>query len=85
MKKTIIISTIVGILCFVLGTMSGWHGCMSYNRSNKTEIIKAQDAALKAADKVMDNNQLFDTDGSDAMVNYLDLASKVDSLYKLEN
>lgn len=85
MKKTIIISTIVGILCFVLGTMSGWHGCMSYNRSNKTEIVKAQDAALKAADKVMDNNQLFDTDGSDAMADYLQKAAVVDSLNNLEN
>lgn len=85
MKKIIIISTIVGILCFVLGTMSGWHGYMSYNRSNKTEIVKAQDAALKAADKVMDNNQLFDTDGSDAMADYLQKAAVVDSLNNLEN
>lgn len=78
-------STAICVLCFVLGVLSGWHGCMSYNRSNKIEIVKAQHAALDAADKVMDNNQLFDTDGSDAMVKYLDLASKVDSLYKLEN
>ena len=49
----------------------------------KTELVKAQEAALDAADKVMDNNQLFDTDGSDAMVKYLDLAHKVDSLYQL--
>ena len=83
MKKSIMISTAICVLCFVLGVLTGWHGCMSYNRSNKTEIVKAQDAALKAADKVMDNNQLFDTDGSDAMVKYLDLAHKVDSLYQL--
>ena len=76
-------STAICVLYFVLGTLSGWHGCMSYNRSNKIEIVKAQDAALKAADKVMDNNQLFDTDGSDAMVKYLNLAHKVDSLYQL--
>ena len=49
----------------------------------KTELVKAQEVALDAADKVMDNNQLFDTDGSDAMVKYLDLAHKVDSLYQL--
>ena len=83
MKKAIMISTAICVLCFVLGVLSGWHGCMSYSRLNKTEIVKAQDAALKAADKVMDNNQLFDTDGSDAMVKYLDLAHKVDSLYQL--
>lgn len=85
MKKIIIISTIVGVLCFVLGTMSGWHGCMSCNRSNKIEIVEAQDAALKAADKVMDNNQLFDTDGSDEMADYLQKAAVVDSLNNLEN
>lgn len=84
MKKAIMFSTAICVLCFVLGTLSGWHGCMSYNRSNKIEIVKAQDAALKAADKVMDNNQLFDTDGSDAMVDYLNKASVVDSLNKLE-
>ena len=84
MKKAIMFSTAICVLCFVLGVLSGWHGCMSYNRLNKTEIVKAQNAALKAADKVMDNNQLFDTDGSDAMVDYLNKASVVDSLNKLE-
>ena len=84
MKKAIMFSTAICVLCFVLGVLSGWHGCMSCNRLNKTEIVKAQNAALKAADKVMDNNQLFDTDGSDAMVDYLNKASVVDSLNKLE-
>lgn len=85
MKKTIMFSTSICVLCFVLGTLSGWHGCKSYNRSNKIEIVKAQDAALKAADKVMDNNQLFDTDGSDAMADYLQKAAVVDSLHDLGN
>lgn len=85
MKKTIIISTLICVLCFVLGMSAGWHGCISYNRSNKIEIVKAQDAALKAADKVMDNNQLFDTDGSDAMADYLQKAAIVDSLHNMGN
>lgn len=50
----------------------------------KTELVNAQRAALDAADHVMGENELFDTDGSDAMVKYLDLAHKVDSLYQLE-
>lgn len=50
----------------------------------KTELVKTQEAALDAADYVMDKNELFDTDGSDEMVKYLDLAHKVDSLYQLE-
>lgn len=49
----------------------------------KTELVDAQRNALDAADHVMDQNELFDTDGSDAMVKYLDLAHKVDSLYQL--
>ena len=49
----------------------------------KTELINAQRAALDAADHVMGQNELFDTDGSDVMVKYLDLANKVDSLYQL--
>lgn len=49
----------------------------------KTELVDAQRAALDAADHVMGQNELFDTDGSDVMVKYLDLAHKVDSLYQL--
>ena len=49
----------------------------------KTELVNAQRAALDAADRVMGQNELFDTDGSDVMVKYLDLAHKVDSLYQL--
>lgn len=49
----------------------------------KTELVDAQRAALDAADHVMDQKELFDTDGSDVMVKYLDLAHKVDSLYQL--
>lgn len=94
MKKIIITSTVCAIIAFIAGVLTGYHGCESkYSliKANantipyKIEVIKAQRAALKAADKVMDSNQLFDTDGSDIMVNYLDLASKVDSLYSLEN
>ena len=85
MKKIIIISTACTVIAFIAGVLTGFHGCESKYSLNKIEVINAQHAALDAADKVMDNNQLFDTDGSDAMVKYLDLASKVDSLYKLEN
>lgn len=49
----------------------------------KTELVDVQRAALDAADHVMGQNELFDTDGSDVMVKYLDLAHKVDSLYQL--
>ena len=49
----------------------------------ENSALLAQEAALDAADHVMGKNELFDTDGSDEMVKYLDLAHKVDSLYQL--
>lgn len=99
MKKFIPAFIVSIVVVFVAGCQCGYHGCeskyrvinanadtvhikLSSLRSN--ELIKAQEAALKAADKVMDNNQLFDTDGSDAMADYLHKASVVDSLSKLE-
>lgn len=47
----------------------------------KRELVNAQAKALNLADSVMDNNQLFDADGSDTMADYLNAAAKVDSLY----
>lgn len=37
--------------------------------------------ALKMADEIMDNNELWDTDGSDAMADYLDLRQQIDSSF----
>ena len=94
MKKVIITSTVCAIIAFVAGVLTGYHGCESkydlvlanYNTiPYKIELIKAQRAALDAADNVMDNHQLFDTDGSDTMAKYLHKAAIVDSLYSLEN
>ena len=91
--RRIILSIVVLVCGFVAGYCTGKENGKNIILSQykllhndyyaKTELIKAQEAALDAADKVMDNNQLFDTDGSDAMVKYLDLAHKVDSLYQL--
>lgn len=92
MKKVIIISTVCVISAFIAGVLTGYHGCESkyrlvianYNTiSYKIELIKAQEAALDAADHVMGENNLFDTDGSDNMANYLEKVSVVDSLYNL--
>ena len=89
----IILSIVVLVCGFVAGYCTGkengkniilsQYKLLHNDYDSKTELVKAQEAALDAADKVMDNNQLFDTDGSDAMVKYLDLAHKVDSLYQL--
>ena len=91
--RRIILSIVVLVCGFVAGYCTGkengkniilsQYKLLHNDYDSKTELVKAQEAALDAADKVMDNNQLFDTDGSDAMVKYLDLANKVDSLYQL--
>ena len=91
--RRIILSIVVLVCGFVSGYCTGkengkniilsQYKLLHNDYDSKTELVKAQEAALDAADKVMDNNQLFDTDGSDAMVKYLDLAHKVDSLYQL--
>ena len=78
------------VACYCTGKENGKNIILSqykllHNDYNaKTEIVKAQEAALDAADHIIGENELFDTDGSDAMVKYLDLAHKVDSLYQLE-
>lgn len=93
MKKVIITSTVCAIIAFVAGVLTGYHGCESKydlieaNANTipyKIEVINAQRAALNAADHVMGEHNLFDTDGGDTMTKYLDLAHKVDSLYQLE-
>ena len=91
--RRIILSIVVLVCGFVAGYCTGkengkniilsQYKLLHNDYDSKTELVKAQESALDAADKVMDNNQLFDTDGSDAMVKYLDLAHKVDSLYQL--
>ena len=91
--RRIILSIVVLVCGFVVGYCTGkengkniilsQYKLLHNDYDAKTELVKAQEVALDAADKVMDNNQLFDTDGSDAMVKYLDLAHKVDSLYQL--
>lgn len=92
MKKFIPAFIVSTIVAFVVGCQCGYHGCESkYSviKANantipyKIEVINAQRAALDAADKVMEKNELFDTDGSDTMAKYLELAHKVDSLYQL--
>ena len=94
MKKIIIISTVCAIIAFIAGVLTGYHGCESKYRlikanvntmPYKIELIKAQEAALDAADHVMGEHELFDTDGGDNMANYLHKVAIVDSLYDLEN
>ena len=91
--RRIILSVVVLVCGFVAGYSTGQENGRNiilsqykllHNDYNaKTELVDAQRAALDAADHVMGQNELFDTDGSDVMAKYLDLAHKVDSLYQL--
>lgn len=77
MKKTILHCTLAAIVAFGAGF------CMSQiMHSSDAELIDAQNAALEKAEIVMDNNNLYDIDGSDDMAEYMDLCLEVDSIYK---
>lgn len=76
MKKTIIISTVIGVLCFVLGMSAGWHGHKSQSRAvYKLAILKGQ-----LADSIMDRNNVYDMDGGDQMASYLYVSARLDTL-----
>ena len=77
MKKTIILCTLVAIVAGV----AGFCICQMMH-SNDIQLIDAQNAALEKAEVVMDNNGLWDADGSDDMADYLELCCEVDSLWR---
>lgn len=54
------------------------------SKSFCSELIDAQNAALEKAEIIMDNNGLFDTDGSDDMAEYIELCYEVDSLWNTQ-
>ena len=75
MKKTVLPCTLAAIAAFSAGF------CMSQiMHSNDAELMNAQHAALEKAEIVMDNNGLFDKDGSDDMADYLEFCWVVDSI-----
>ena len=85
MKKTILCILVI-IICFG----AGWFACLKVNTDSiesaefKRELIDTQNAALEKAEIVMDNNNLWDTDGSDETEEYLNICNKVDSLWKTQ-
>lgn len=89
MKKKVIYAAIVGMALisgYFWGKMNT--SCVVINKSEspdfKREMIDAQSEALDMADKVMDNNDLWDIDGSDDMAEYLELRSRIDSLWRTQ-
>ena len=82
--KKVIITTACVIIAFIAGVLTVYYG-FECKYHHKIELIKAQKDALDAADHVIEEHELFDTDGGDNMTNYLHNAAIVDSLYNLEN
>jgi hypothetical protein len=76
MTKTIIICALLAIVGFGAGYLT----CQKVNVD--IQLIDAQNAALEKAEIVMDNNDLWDIDGSDDMAEYMELTAEVDSIWK---
>lgn len=83
--KKITICIIIVIVSFISGMeFDAWY----YNFDNlfeadnfKRELVNKQAKALDIAARVIYNNELLDTDGSDDMADYLQAITEVDSLY----
>lgn len=87
MKKTYIVLLFIAmVVAFILGNTCPNRTMATLIEQNnvKRELIEVQTKALDMADKVMDNNDLWDIDGSDDMSDYLELREKVDSLWRTQ-
>lgn len=86
MKNLILIALAVLGAAFA----AGYFTCLKVNTDSveahdfKVQLIDAQNAALEKAEIVMDNNDLWDADGSDDMADYLELCCEVDSLWNTQ-
>lgn len=80
MAKQIISTALTAILFFIAG--AAYNNASLYkDYASSRKIIKTQDKALIKAEEVIDNNGLYDTDGSDTMADYMKACNKVHTLY----
>lgn len=88
MKKNIIICTLACMASFCAGWCLSlkWYNIDSLYEANefKRECLYVADDALLKVDTIMDNNDIYDIDGSDVMSDYLELRCKLDSLYNTQ-
>lgn len=86
MKKVIVLILLAGT--FIAGRMfEAWYYNFDYlYEANKFKkiLLEKQAVALDKAAVVIDNNNLYDIDGSDDMAAYLRACEEVDSLYDIE-
>lgn len=86
MKKVLFIIALV--ITFIAGMeFDAWYYNFDdlFEANNfKRSLIEKQADALDKAAIVIDNNNLYDIDGSDDMADYLRANAKVDSLYNTQ-
>lgn len=86
MKKALFIIALV--ITFIAGMeFNAWYYNFDdlFEANNfKRSLIEKQADALDKAAIVIDNNNLYDIDGSDDMADYLRANAKVDSLYNTQ-
>lgn len=84
MKKTYtLLSFIAVVVAFILGNTcpNMAEDTLIKHNNAKRELIKLQQDALDKAAIIMDQNDIYDIDGSDAMSEYLEATSKVEDWY----
>lgn len=83
MKKTTLICTLVAIVAFGAGYLT----CQKVSKNNiessnfKRELIEAQALTIERAEYILNKHNIWDKDGSDEMMEYMEYYEKVDSLY----
>lgn len=86
--KKIILGILACSACFYAGwyLSQKWYDIDFLYEANsfKRECLYVADEALLKVDAIMDNNDLYDKDGSDEMAEYLELRCKLDSLYSTQ-
>lgn len=86
MAKSIILCAVCSTVAFCAGLAVQPKDYQFLKEANayKAEALELNDSLMKYADLVMDQNLLWDADGSDNMANYLEYHYKIDSLYAQE-
>lgn len=73
MYKIIITATAIFMLILMVA--------MGQTISKQKDTIRLMEKCLEYSDNVMDNNDIWDKDGSDYMSDYLELRNTLDSLF----
>ena len=70
-----IIITLISIILLLVAIIMG------DKISKQNEMIRLMDKCISYSDQIMDNNEVWDKDGSDYMSDYLELRQEIDSTF----